>query len=306
MKDEVETYQQKGKTEAAARLRDQVHLLEERFQACQTKLNAFTSPQVNFEGRLNRAMGELRAVERSSCILDVGSAGLNNIQDQYKHCLKMYRTLSEIKSEIEIVIKTGRKLCEDKTTKHSKKLTLSIDALKYLYNTLGEHVTQSKITLEKLLRIATALQANISTIERWLMVYTTTTEPAETTPAAPKFIGTNDPTSVLLSNDQIGSMIEKCNVMYGEYAEICDPIYLEELHAKIESLSQRFVNVTVNDVEKDLLEIKSTLQNLDNISIDTLRYVWKWNCFCFESTRSPSYCNFIDRLFFVCFQINRK
>lgn len=268
-------YQKKGKTEAAARLRDQVQLLEERFQASQVKLNAFTSPQANFEGRLNRAMGELRAVERSSCILDVASAGLNNIQDQYKHCLKMYRTLSEIKSEIESVIKTGRKLCEDKTTKYAKKLTLSIDALKYLYNSLGEHVTQSKITLERLLRIATALQSNISTIERWLTIYTTTDSAADaTTPnevSTPKITGTNDPTIVLLSNDQIGAMIEKCNVMYGEYAEICDPIYLEELHAKIESLSQRFIKVTVNDVEKDLLEIKSTLQNLDNISIDTLR-----------------------------------
>lgn len=275
MKEEVEQYQQKGKTEAAARLRDQVQLLEERFQASQTKLNAFTSPQANFEGRLNRAMGELRAVERSSCILDVASAGLNNIQDQYKHCLKMYRTLSEIKSEIETVIKTGRKLCEDKTTKYAKKLTLSIDALKYLYNSLGEHVTQSKITLEKLLRIATALQANIAAIERWLTIYTTTETGADpTTPTevpSPKIFGSTDPTIVLLSNDQIGAMIEKCNVMYGEYAEICDPIYLDELHAKIESLSQRFIKVTVNDVEKDLLEIKSTLQNLDNISIDTLR-----------------------------------
>lgn len=272
MKEEVEMYQQKGKTEAAARLRDQVELLEERFQASQTKLNAFTSPQANFEGRLNRAMGELRAVERSSCILDVASAGLNNIQDQYKHCLKMYRTLSEIKSEIETVIKTGRKLCEDKTTKYSKKLTISIDALKYLYNSLGEHVTHAKITLERLLRIATALQTNISTIERWLMIYTTMETPDQAANDVPqKFTGTNDPTIVLLSNDQIGSMIEKCNVMYGEYAEICDPIYLEELHAKIESLSQRFIRVTVNDVEKDLLEIKSTLQNLDNISIDTLR-----------------------------------
>lgn len=272
MKEEVEMYQQKGKTEAAARLRDQVELLEERFQASQTKLNAFTSPQANFEGRLNRAMGELRAVERSSCILDVASAGLNNIQDQYKHCLKMYRTLSEIKSEIETVIKTGRKLCEDKTTKYSKKLTISIDALKYLYNSLGEHVTHAKITLERLLRIATALQTNISTIERWLMIYTTMETPDQAANDVPqKFTVTNDPTIVLLSNDQIGSMIEKCNVMYGEYAEICDPIYLEELHAKIESLSQRFIKVTVNDVEKDLLEIKSTLQNLDNISIDTLR-----------------------------------
>lgn len=266
MKEEVEKYQKKGKTEAAHRLREQVNLLEQRFQSSHVKLNTFTSPQANFESRLNRAMGELRTVERSSCILDVASAGLNNIQDQYKHCLKMYRTLSEIKTEIENVIKTGRKLCEDKTTKYSKKLTLSIDALKHLYNSLGEHITQSKITLERLLRIATALQSNIATIERWLNYSTTDLNNIE---RKKKLLGSNP--TLLLSNDQVGAMIEKCNVMYGEYSEVCDPSYLEDLHAKIESLSQRFIRITVSDVEKDLLEIKSTLQNLDNISLETLR-----------------------------------
>lgn len=266
MKEEVEKYQKKGKTEAAHRLREQVNLLEQRFQSSHVKLNTFTSPQANFESRLNRAMGELRTVERSSCILDVASAGLNNIQDQYKHCLKMYRTLSEIKTEIENVIKTGRKLCEDKTTKYSKKLTLSIDALKHLYNSLGEHITQSKITLERLLRIATALQSNIATIERWLNYSTTDLNNIE---QKKKLLGSNP--TLLLSNDQVGAMIEKCNVMYGEYSEVCDPSYLEDLHAKIESLSQRFIRITVSDVEKDLLEIKSTLQNLDNISLETLR-----------------------------------
>lgn len=267
MKQEVESYQQKGKSEAAYRLSEQVNLLEERFLSSQAKLNVFTSPQANFESRLNRAMGELRAVERSSCILDVASAGLNNIQDQYKHCLKMYRTLSEVKNEIENVIKTGRKICDDKTTKYAKKLTLSIDALKHLYNMLGEHVTQSKINLEKLLRLATAIQTNINTIERWLNYSTEFNE--LTTEQRNKLLG-SDP-ALVLSNDQVGALIEKCNIMYGEYRELCDPTYLEDLQAKIDNLSQRFIKITVNDVGKDLLEIKSTLQNLDNISIDTLR-----------------------------------
>lgn len=267
MKNEVEAYQQKGKVEAAHRLREQVNLLEDRFISSQAKLHTFTSPVANFESRLNRAMGELRSVERSSCILDVASAGPNNVQDQYKHCLKMYRTLSEIKSEVESVIKTGRKICEDKTTKHSKKLTLIIDALKHLYNSLGEHVTQSKMNLEKLLRLASALRANITTIEKWLDY---SVEQNKLVPVEQRKSPANDAT-ILLTNDQIGAMLEKCNELYGEYREICDANYLEELQTKIDSLSERFVKITVNDVGKDLLEIKSTLQNLDNISIDTLR-----------------------------------
>lgn len=87
MRQEVETHQTNGKTEAANRLSDQVNLLEDRFKVCQMKFNSFTAPHAGFENRLNRAMGELRGVERNSCILDVASAGPSNVQDQYQHCL---------------------------------------------------------------------------------------------------------------------------------------------------------------------------------------------------------------------------
>lgn len=265
MKQEVESYQKKGKIEAANRLRDQVSLLEERFEATQAKLNRFTSPQVNFESRLNRALGELRNVERSSCILDVASAGPHNVHDQFKHCLKMYRTLSEVKGEIENVIKTGRKVCEDKATRHPKKLSLSIDALKHLYNALGEHVTKSKINLENLLKLSNALQMNLNTIEKWIDYME-------------KF-GKNEekrslPADVLgLSTEQIKIMIDECNDSCAEYVQLCEPIYLEETRLKIDELTDRFARITNFDIGKNLLEIQSTLQNLDNISMDTLRYV---------------------------------
>lgn len=267
MKQEVEAYQQKGKTEAAHRLRDQVSLLEDRFRASQEKLDKFTSPQANFESRLNRALGELRGVERISCILDVASAGPGNVQDQYNHCRKMYRTLSEIKSEIESVIKTGRKVCEEKTTKHPKKLSQSIDALKHLYNALGEHVTQSKNSLEKLLRLMSTLQSKIDVVEKWLDF---SDEIGSVSNEQRKKIAGNDFT-LTLSNGQIAEMLDKCNELYVEYNQICDTIYLEELRTKLDQLSERFILYTDNDVGKSLLEIKSTLQNLDNVSIDTLR-----------------------------------
>lgn len=263
MKQEVEAYQKKGKIEAANRLRDQVNLLEERFQATQAKLNRFTSPQANFESRLNRALGELRNVERSSCILDVASAGPQNVHDQFKHCLKMYRTLSEIKVEIESVIKTGRKVCEDKSTRHPKKLGLSIDALKHLYNALGEHVTQSKVNLEKLLKLANSLQMNLSAVEKWV-------EYMEEFGQHEK--KRNLPADTLgLTNEQIKALIDKCNDLCTDYGQLCEPIYLEETRSKVDGLADRFAKITNFDIGKNLLEIQSTLQNLDNVSMDTLR-----------------------------------
>lgn len=214
---EIELYRKRGNTEAAYRLCEKVQLLEQCFLLNRAKLNTFTSSQANFERRLNRAMLELRAVERSSCILDVASAGLNNIHDQYKHCLKMYKTLSEVKNEIENVIKTGRKICEDKSTKYARKLTLSIDALKQLYNNLGDYVTRAKINLEKLLRLANTIQENIDTIERWLVSF-------ESTPAKSNRIFDKDNDSIYRlskEEEQVEAMIEKCKNIYEEYIQVC-------------------------------------------------------------------------------------
>lgn len=87
MRQEVDAHHVNGKVEASNRLREQVNLLENQFQTCQKRFQRLTAPHAGFESRLNHALGELRGVERSSCILDVVSAGPSNVQDQYQHCL---------------------------------------------------------------------------------------------------------------------------------------------------------------------------------------------------------------------------
>lgn len=243
-------------------------IFQNRFIACQEKLSQFTSMQASFEGRLNRAMGELRNVERNSCILDVLSAGPSNVQDQFQHCLKMYRTLSEIKSEIENVIKTGRKICEDRTTKNPKKLGLSIDALKHLYNALGEHVTQSKNDLEKLLKLSNTLTNELNAVEKWLCMNENSNSPVGV-------VGDKENNSDELPAIEIEKILEQCNVLYDEYRESCEPIYLEDVRRRIDCLSKRFVEASNADVLKNLNETKLTLHNLDTISIDTLRAMEK-------------------------------
>lgn len=261
MKQEVQQYYDAGKIEAANRLRDQVNLLEERFQNAHEKLNTFTSPQANFETRLNRALGELRNIERSSCVLDVASAGPSNVHDQYKHCLKMYRTLSEIKNEIETVIKTGRKVCEDKITKHPKKLSMSIDALKHLYNALGEHVTQSKNNLEKLLRVLSALNGNVMLIENWIGART------EYEKSGGKVV----PDVPLNSVIETQAMLEKCEELYREYNEVCESSWMDELRTKLDHLAIAVGKVNAIDYGKRLIEIQTILQQGNYISQENLR-----------------------------------
>lgn len=165
----------------------------------------------------------------------------------------MYRTLSEIKSEIETVIKTGRKVCEDKTTKNPKKLGLSIDALKHLYNALGEHVTQSKNILEKLLKMSTTLADNFARAERLL------DQQADGN-------GNTDEGGV-----GVETLLNQCNAIYDKYLETCEPTYLEDVRVRIDDLSTRHLQSSDTDVVKRLNELKATLHNLDNISLDKLR-----------------------------------
>ncbi|XP_058979272.1 dystrophin, isoforms A/C/F/G/H isoform X9 [Musca domestica] len=253
--DLIAEHQRNGKIEAANRLQDQLNLLEMRYKSCQLKLNKCTAPQPAFESRLNRAVAELRNVERSTLVLDVATAGPSTVQVQYQKCLQIYRTLSEIKSEIESTIKTGRKVCEDKFTKSPKQLSQRIDALKHLYNALGENVTQSKIFLEGLIKLAKQLEECFQAAEELNRKFENPQE-------------MHDRNSVFLEYE---SILQKCEDIYEEYSKSCDPVCLEDTRQKIDDLKASYMKLTSADVIKRLTEMKSTLQNLDNISLDTLR-----------------------------------
>ncbi|XP_055923870.1 dystrophin, isoforms A/C/F/G/H isoform X7 [Eupeodes corollae] len=253
------THTRNKKIEAANRLQDQLNLLEARFKACQIKLKKCTAPQPAYEHRLSRAVAELRNVERSTLVLDVVTAGPSTVQSQYQNCLKIYRTLSEIKGEIEHTIKTGRKVCEDKFTKSPKQLTQRIDALKHLYNALGENVTQSKLFLEGLLKLTRQLNDCFKIATDTLRNIESIQEPME---RKKKF-------------QYLEEILLKCDDIYNEYKKSCDQIYLEDVRHKIDDLKEEYFKLSNNDIMSTLSEMKSTLHNLDNISVETLKKMRK-------------------------------
>ncbi|XP_067614380.1 dystrophin, isoforms A/C/F/G/H isoform X10 [Eurosta solidaginis] len=244
-----------GKIEAANRLQEKLNLMEMRFKACQLKLNKCTAPQQAYESRLNRAVAELRAVEHSTLVLDVASAGPSTVQGQYQKCVQIYRTLSEIKPEIESTIKTGRKVCEDKFTRSPKQLSQRIDALKHLYNALGENVTQSKVFLETLLKLAHKLDECFDNADQLIRRF-----------ESPKDM--QDRNSGFL---EFEDLLQHCEDLYDEYSKSCDQTCMEDTRQRIDELKRIYLKLTSADVIKRLTEMKSTLQNLDNISPETLR-----------------------------------
>ena len=54
---------------------------------------------------------------------------------------KFYKTMSEIKPEVEYVIKNGRQVVEKKQVDFPDKLSAQLDAIKQQYNDLGASVS---------------------------------------------------------------------------------------------------------------------------------------------------------------------
>lgn len=261
MKKQVETYKAHGKIEAANRYQDQINLLEDRFKHCQEKLDRFTSPQAIFENKLTRAIADLRNVERSCCVLDIASAGSQNVHDQYQHCLKLYRTLSEIKPEIEGIIKSGRQICSDPNTKDPKKLNIRIDTLKHLYNNLGDLVTTSKNGLEKIIRLLTQFNQSIEMVVKWIGKQ-----------KHDRLENNNheiDPSSI----SDIENEIKKCHQIFDEYKTMVDPAYLADISDRLNLIDREFKNefFGVDSDRKALTDMLQTLENVDQVSHETLQ-----------------------------------
>lgn len=74
---------------------------------------------------------------------------------------KFYGTMSEIKTEVEYVIKTGRQLVEKKQVDFPRRVSQSLDALKNLYNKLGSQISQSRKNLERALKVSAIIASDL-------------------------------------------------------------------------------------------------------------------------------------------------
>lgn len=260
MKKQVETYKAHGKIEAANRYQDQINLLQDRFIHCQEKLEKFTSPQAIFENKLTRAIADLRNVERSCCVLDIASAGSQNVHDQYQHCLKLYRTLSEVKPEIEGIIKSGRHICSDPSTKDAKKLNSRIDTLKHLYNSLGDTVTTAKNGLEKIIRLLTQFNQSIEIVVKWIGKN-----------KHDRLDNNNHEIDVVAVNE-FEAELRKCHQVFDEYKTMVDPAYLADISDRLSLIDREFNEFMNLDADKKTLnDMLQTLKNVDQVSLEALQ-----------------------------------
>ncbi|XP_045154596.1 dystrophin isoform X2 [Echinops telfairi] len=153
--------------EAAQRVLSQIDVAQKKLQEVSMKFRLFQKP-ANFEQRLQESKMILDEVKMHLPALETKSVEQEVVQSQLNHCVNLYKSLSEVKSEVEMVIKTGRQIVQKKQTENPKELDERVTALKLHYNELGAKVTERKQQLEKCLKLSRKMRKEMNALTEWL------------------------------------------------------------------------------------------------------------------------------------------
>ncbi|ROL45472.1 Dystrophin, partial [Anabarilius grahami] len=131
------------------------------------KFRLFQKP-ANFDQRLRECERVLEEVKGKLGVLSIRSVEQEVVQSQLEQCMKFYKNLSEVKLEVETVIKTGRQIVQKQQTEQPKELDDRLTALKFEYNDLGSQVTEGKQELEKILKLLRKFRKEVNSLTEWL------------------------------------------------------------------------------------------------------------------------------------------
>ncbi|XP_063241315.1 dystrophin, isoforms A/C/F/G/H-like [Bacillus rossius redtenbacheri] len=262
MEAQVNTYESAGKQEAAARLQEQMILLQKRFSEVHSKFQKFRSPG-NLEPRLSRALRELRSVEEATCLLELASEDPEAIEGQLKHCMRFYHTLSDIKGEVEDIIKTGRKLVEDEAVADTQRFTARIDMLKELYNKLGAQVTQAKGSLDVALEACRGMSTDIPALNAWLDGVESQLDEQELTGGVVDLEPQIRFVKKCLDHDlpDRSALKDGISSSYKTFSSLCESAYIEALKDRVDDLMKKWdriearLNNSLASLEKECDDI---------------------------------------------------
>lgn len=133
---------------------------------------------------------------------------------------KLYRTLSELKAEVEGAIRSGRQVAE----RAGPALSARIDALKELYNRLGARVTDAKGRLEGALVASREMHADLQALAGWL-----------------DSLAARPPRQTLeLEMSRMEGLRDKLNATYAELDRACPGAQLAALRAQVAQVNARW------------------------------------------------------------------
>ena len=94
-------------------------------------------------------------------MIAVGGEDADAIHLQLEQCMRFYKTLSELKGQIEQVLKQGRAVVDRRQVDDTEALTALLDGLKLTYNEVGARVTAGKGELERAFRVCKRLYSTL-------------------------------------------------------------------------------------------------------------------------------------------------
>ncbi|KAM4529492.1 utrophin isoform 3-T3 [Fundulus diaphanus] len=153
-----------GKSARGGTILDQ---LQRKLREISTKYQLFQKP-ANFEQRMLDCKRVLDGAQADLHVLVVKDVEPEIIQSHLSGCMKLYKLLSEVKLEVETVIKTGRQIVQKQQTENPKAMDEQLTALKLLYNDLGAQVTEGKQDLEKALSLSQKFHKESAALQEWL------------------------------------------------------------------------------------------------------------------------------------------
>ncbi|KAM3931893.1 utrophin isoform 2-T2 [Leptodactylus fuscus] len=145
----------------------QLDVLQRKLREVSTKFQLFQKP-ANFEQRMLDCKRVLDGVKAELGVLTFKDTDPDVIQKHLDGCMKLYKTLSEVKLEVETVIKTGRQIVQKQQTDNPKLMDEQLTALKLLYNDLGAQVTEGKQDLERAIMLSMKLRKESTSLSEWL------------------------------------------------------------------------------------------------------------------------------------------
>ncbi|XP_071801510.1 dystrophin-like isoform X3 [Asterias amurensis] len=152
---------------ANQRLHQQVEILRKNIDELQHKFRKFQKPS-DFEPKMAHVKGIMDNVQEGIGVLVVKNREPEVIKTQQDACMGFYKTLSEIKHEVEYVIKTGRSIVERRQLDNPAELTERLNSLKLLYNQLGKRVTEGRDELEKALSLSRKVKKELVAQGDWV------------------------------------------------------------------------------------------------------------------------------------------
>ena len=235
---------------SAERIQQQINLLRKDIEQLNVKMVKFQKP-ANFETKRQKVINKMNMVAHALECAEIKDWNEDYLQVYLEDHEKQYNELSNLKPDVEYVLKTGYSVIEKQQIEEIEQLESSLCDIKNQFNELGAKVTAGKGMFESAMKFSRRISANYIELMDWMEQ---TEKELEKSGALAMTVDD------LLYDLQLHEK-EMKNVLHDtdELLDLAEPHPLVSLEQMIEATNQRFKLLAVkiaetvsNTVERDM------------------------------------------------------